>query len=1109
MNDDAPGGGAAGGREGDRPAKNENSGPQSRSTKQTVCLTCGFANPIGFRFCGDCGASLELSAEHIAQEDPQPERRQLTVLFCDLVGSSLLASRLDPEDFRILIRSYQTACTSVIRRYDGTVSRFVGDGILALFCYPRAHEDDAERAVLSGLDIVTAMTALPMLDGPARAETLAVRVGIATGLVVIEDLIGGGAAQKHDVVGETPNLASRLQGLASPNSVVIAAGTRSLVGERFNCVDLGVHRLHGFADPVRTWRVLAPRFVASRFEAAQPQRVTPLIDREEYLGWLRHLWQEAEQARGRVALLAGEAGIGKSRVIVALREEIAGTPYTALRYQCSPHYANTAMHPVIEHIERVAGIGREDTPAVKLSRLSAWLGTSPDASEAIPLLAALLSIPANEQFPLSVMSPQRQKERTFELLLESMERLASAWPLPIVFEDVHWIDPTTQEFLTQLIGRVPQMRALLVLTFRPNFSPPWPDQRHVEYRELTKLAPEHAIGLVERVAANRLPQVLIQQVVANTDGVPLFIEELTKAVAEAELPLAQQDASAVRTSWTALVIPSTLHDSLMARLDQLGPAKPIAQVAGAIGREFSYELLEAVAMLAPERLREGLRALEQSGLVHAEPRLPVESYAFKHALVQEAAYQSLLRSRRRELHLRIAEALESRFPQTARDAPELVAHHWTEAGAVEQAVAGWLAAGQRACERSEYREAIGHLRKGLELVPRLSDPDEQRSRELTLLLALGPALIMAEGAGTPEVGRLYVRALELCARLPESAPHFVAHWGWWRVSMDHRMGRARADKLLALAHNLGDSALLVQAHHSQWATLYMLGAHTECCRHIEAGLELYDPNHHHRHAALYGGHDARVCGLGERALALWLLGYPQEALVHVQSALAWAQQLRHVGSQAHAMDYAVVLHKFRRDVNAVYHGAGKLVAYASEQKLRVHRAKGAFFRGWARAILEDVDGGLSEMLDAIASEQSTDTPGDFTVYYEMLAETYGRAGRYDEGLHAVDEAFAQAARCGIVFWNAELHRRRGELLLASGGENAAAVACFQEALTCARSQEARSLELRAAIRLAQLHRQARELQAADAILRPVYESYTEGFDTPDLIEARELLEVPG
>jgi class 3 adenylate cyclase/predicted ATPase len=1023
-----------------------------------VCAACGFANPPEFRFCGGCGLSLE---RH------EPERRQLTVLFCDVVGSSLLASRLDPEELRELMLAYQSACTAVIRRFDGTVSRYVGDGILALFGYPRGHEDNAERAVRAGLEIISAMAKVPVPGG--GGGPLAVRIGIATGLVVVGDLIGEEAAERQAVVGETPNLAARLQGLAAPNSVVIAAATRALIGEHFRCVELGTHALHGFAEPVRACRVLAPQNAASRFQATLPARMGPLIDREELLARLRELWADAEKGAGRVVLLAGEAGIGKSRVVEAMLEHIVGTPYAALRYQCSPHYVNTALHPVIEHTERSAGIGREDTPSLKLAKLSAWLGAAPEAGEAVPLLAALLSIPPDERFPLPPMSPQRQKERTFELLIGFIDRLAAYWPVPIVFEDVHWVDPTTREFLGLLVERVRGRRALLILTFRPEeFSPPWREHEHVVQLELDRLEPEHASGLAHQVAGVRLPEPIIEQIVAKADGIPLFIEELMRAVLGTGLLAEPHGRHALGAPLPLLAIPSTLQDSLMARLDQMGPAKVIAQVAGAIGREFNYELLEAIVPLPRERLREGLEALQRAGLVYAESRVSGSIYAFKHALVQEVAYQSLLRSRRRELHLSIAEALERRFPQTARDAPELVAHHWTEAGNVERAVTGWLAAGRRAAERSEYREAIAHLRTGLALVAGLADAGVRRERELALLLALGPALITTEGGGKPEVRAVYQRSLELCAGMPESAEHFAAYWGWWRASMDLRAGREWADRMLGLGKSLGEPALLLQAHHCQWATHYMLGAHGACCHHIDCGLELYDPNRDHPYAALYAGHDARVCALGERALARWLLGHPEEALQHVQASLAWAKELQHVGSMAHAMDYALVLHRFRRDPEMVARHAEELMAYACEQQLHDHRAKAALFQGWARSLQGDGKQGLSQMLQGMAAFREIGTPEDVSLYYEMLAEAFGAAGRYEEGLRAVEDAFAQTARCGILFWNPELHRRRGELLRASGAPTAAAAACFREALECARAQAAVSLEQRAAHCLARL-----------------------------------------
>jgi len=1038
-------------------------------------------------------------------ERPQPERRQLTVLFCDLVGSTMLSNRLDPEEMRDLILSYQTACTSVIRRFDGTISRYMGDGILALFGYPRAHEDDAERAVRAGLDIVAAMATLPALGGASGAESLAARVGIATGVVVVGDLIGEGAAQEQAVVGETPNLAARLQGLASPNSVVIATGTRSLIGERFECENLGTHPLHGFANPVGVWRVLAPRFAGSRFEAAQRISVSKRVNREEQMRWLLQLWHEAGQNNGRVALLAGEAGIGKSRVVQALREQIADAPHSVLSYQCSPHYVNTALHPVIEHMQRAAEIGHEDTLPHKLEKLSTWLGPRPENSDSVSLLATLLSIPVDPRTPLPAMSPQRQKKRTFDLLLRLMQRLAADRPLLIVFEDVHWADPTTMEFLTLLIERARRMRALIVLTFRPEFAPPWSDQSHIEQRELKNLAPEHALELTQQVAAERLSQSVLEQVVAKTDGVPLFVEELTRAVL-GSAPLSEQVGGSTSDAASSLAIPSTLQDSLMARLDQLGPAKLIAQVAGAIGREFSSELLEAVAPYPAQRVRDGLRDLEHAGLVYAEPGAVALRYSFKHALVQEVAYKTLLRSRRRELHLRIAEVLEGRFPRTAHDAPELVAHHWTEAGVAERAIASWLAAGLRASQRSEYREAIGHLRRGLSLIPLLTDATIQRERELKLLLALGPALITTEGGGAPEVATVYARALELCEGSPESAPHFAAHWGWWRASMDLRTGRERADKMFALATNLRDPALMLQGHHCQWATLYMLGAHDECCKHIEHGLKLYNREHHHAHAALYGGHDARVCALGERALARWMLGRPREALEDAQAALGWANELRHVGSRAHAMDYVMVLHKFRRDAASVAACASELVAFSAEQHLRDHHAKGAFFRGWAHAMMDDLSAGISEMREAMAAFEGVGTPEDVSVYYEMLAEAFAKAGRYDDGLRAVEDAFAQTERCGIRFWSAELHRRNGELLFAaSHGKDAAVASSFENALACARDQRALTLELRAALSFARWRLKVGDAHAATEILRTVYERLTD-VDTPDAIEARQVLE---
>ena len=766
------------------------------------CPSCRFANPSGFRFCGACGSGLAVDGDHpIRPRQVTAERRQLTVLFCDLVGSTRLANSLELEELRDVIRAYQAACAESVRRYGGMISRFMGDGILVLFGYPHAHEDDAERAVRAALGMIDAVARLPRPAGVT--DPLAARVGIATGVVVAGDLIGDGSAEEEAVLGETVNLAGRLQTVAQPNTVVVARGTHALLGGRYVCDDLGAHRLKGFGDPVPCWRVVRPRAIASRFTAGGNAARAPLFGREDDVAWLLDLWRSAAGRRGRVAVLTGEAGIGKSRVAEAVCERL-GEACVPLRFQCSPHYTNRALHPVIHHIELAARIGLEDPAVTKLEKLSAWLESAAGGLRELAMLAALLSIPADVAPPLPAMSARRQKQDTFDLLLRTWRIEAGGRPFLIIFEDLHWADPTTLEFLSVLVERIDGMAALAVVTVRPHFAVPW-EAPHVTGRELQRLPREAALRLVEHVTgASGMPEAVVDQVVRRADGIPLFVEELTQAVLGLGIHAASGPAAA---------IPSTLHGSLMARLDQLGAGKFVAQVASAIGREFGYPLLRAIAPLPEERLRAELAALEQAGLVRSTGSAVGDAFAFKHALVQEVAYETLLRSRRRELHTLIAQVLQERFPQQARTTPELLAHHWTEAGDVDRAVGGWLAAGERASERSEYSEAMGHLRRGVDLVPRLTDPGQRRDRELALLLALGPVSMMVTGSGTADVACLYARAVELCGEFPTSGRHFAARWGSWLVAMDHRAGLERADDLLHLAQELGDPAHLVQAHH--------------------------------------------------------------------------------------------------------------------------------------------------------------------------------------------------------------------------------------------------------------------------------------------------------
>lgn len=980
---------------------------------QMVCPRCGFANPGQFRFCGSCGAPLVAAARTAAETPtprPQPERRQLTVLFCDLVGSSALSTRLDPEELRDLIRAYQEASTGVIRRFGGSISRYVGDGIRALFGYPLAHEDDAERAVRAALDVVRAVSAASV---PGSVERLAVRIGVATGLVVVGDVIGQGVAEEEAVLGETPNLAARLQGLGPPDSIVISAGTRALLGERFEYADLGVQTLHGFQDPVHAWRVLSVRPFWTRFRASSQALGMPLVGREEHLDALLRTWREAAQSGGRIVVLSGEPGIGKSRVVEALREKLERGTYLGAPFQCSPHYTNTALYPVIEHMGRSAGIGAEDSAALKLAKLSKWLGRVAEKRDALALLGALLSIDPDPRYPLPAMSPRRQKERTLELLLEYLKEMSDWRPVLAVLEDLHWIDPTTQEFLSLLTERISGMRVLAVLTCRPGFSAPWLTHPSVEVRQLEKLPTAQAVRLAGQVAGERLPKEVIEHLVARTDGVPLFIEELTRAVVDTGVPAEQQGRGALRQAPPSPAIPSTLRDSLMARLDQLGPAKLVAQVAGAIGREFSYDLLKLVVPLDGERLREGLRVLEDAGLAYAAAGdAPAAAYAFKHALVQEAAYGSLLHSRRRELHRTIAQALESYFPQTARDAPELVAYHWTEDSDMARAVDAWTAAGRRASERSEYREAIAHLRRALEVLQRLPADRAALEQGVDIRFELRNALL-----ALGEVN-------EMLQCLKEIEP---------------------------LLHELGDTRR--KARYSAFRCNYhfIAGEQEEAIRFGNLGLQ----------DAPRGG-DSPVTGelLYRMGQSYYALGRYREAIGILEDSLRYTADERERGG----FDLIVIPSVVSRTwlVSAlVEHGDFAPAAQHARRALEIARdadhPSSAVLARLAQGVLllrkGDFDGAVAVMEVGLELCDRW----SLRVWRPRLASTLGvacgRVGRAEEGLELARQALADAEQMQMKVDRAPLLVRLGQASLING-RIAEAIALGTEAVDIARARQA-------------------------------------------------------
>jgi class 3 adenylate cyclase/predicted ATPase len=1036
----------------------------------------------------------------------EAERRQLTVLFCDLVASTELAARLDPEEMREVIGGYQSAVAAAVAGLEGHIAKFMGDGVLAYFGYPKAHEDDAERAVRAGLAITGSIANLSI-----GGRKLSARIGIATGRVVVGDLIGEGAAQEAAVVGRTPNLAARLQGLAEPNTVVIAPGTRRLIGSLFELADLGMHELKGFGERVRAWRVVGAGKAESRFEALHGRHLTPLVGREEELHLLLARWRRAVGGEGQVVLLSGEAGIGKSRIVQALRERLAGQPYTLLSHYCSPYHTASALYPITGLLERAAGFARDDPPKARLDKLETLLARGTEGlAEAVPLIADVLGIAAEERYPSPNLSPERKARRTLEVLIEQVEGLAARQPVLALYEDVHWVDPTTLAALGLLIERVQRLPILLMITFRPEFVPPWSGHAHVTQLSLVRLTRRHGSAIVARLAGGKaLPEEILDEIVARTDGIPLFVEELTKTVLESGLLQEAGDHYELAGPLPPLAIPSTLQDSLMARLDLLAPLKEVAQTAAALGREFDHQLLVAVSASSERQLNDAVDQLVAAELIFRRGAPPDATYTFRHALVQEAAYNSLLKSRRQQLHARIAQALEEQFPEVAAHRPEVLARHLTDAALTEKAVGYWHRAGQLAAERFAHKEAIAHLTRGLELLKSLSETPAHAREEMRLQIALGVSLVTTRGP-SPEVAETYLRARQLAERIGDTRQAYAAVWGLWyfnHVRMRFKTARDLSYELLELAKREKDNELLLQAHHAAWPILLFGGEFLLCREHTEQGLALYDPQEHRSHALRYAGHDPGVCCRYHSALGLWLLGYPDQATVMAHGAVRLATELSQPHSLAIALGYVSFLHQFRGEAHLAQEYAEATIARAAEQAYLQYRATGSLIRGWAVAAQGDLAAGTAAIEQGLAALRAAGADVRRSYFLALLAEVYGRARRFDAAQSAIAEALAFAEQSGERWWEAELHRLQGEFLIAQSVQNRAeAEAYFHRALEVAQTQSAKAFELRAATSLARLWRdQSKHVEARD-LLAPVYGWFTEGFDSADLRNAKSLLD---
>jgi class 3 adenylate cyclase/predicted ATPase len=1034
---------------------------------------------------------------------PEAERRQLTILFCDLVASTALSRQLDPEDYRAAVRAYQAACAPVIERFDGHIAQYLGDGLLVYFGYPLAHEDDAQRAVWAGLAMIEAMGALATRLEQQQGVRLAIRVGIHTGPVVVGEM-GAGGRREQLALGETPNVAARLESLAAPNTMVISAASHQLVQGYFICDDLGAHALKGVDTPLQVYRVVGESGAQSRLDVPSPRGLTPLVGREAEVTLLLDRWAQVKDGLGQVVLLSGEAGIGKSRLVQVLKDHLTGEPHSRLECRCSPYHINSALYPVIDLWQRVLQFETVEAPADKLRKLEQMLAQYHlPLVETVPLFAALLSLPA-DRYPTLALTPPQQKQKTLEALLALLVAWTAQEPLLLIVEDLHWVDPSTLEFLSLLIDQGPTARILTLCTFRPQFPPPWPSRAHIAQLTLTRLPRPQVGRMVTAVTGGKaLPTEVVQQIVTRSDGVPLFVEELTELVLVSGLLREHEDHYALTGPLLPLAIPATLQDALMARLDQLAAAKAAAQLGATLGRQFSYELLRAVSPLDELELWRGLVQLVRAEVLYQRGALPQATYLFKHALIQEAAYQSLLKSTRQHYHQRIAEVLAAQFPETTATQPELLAHHYTEAGLQAEALPYWHQAGQRAIGRSAYAEAHAHLTTGLELLAIVPETPTRHQHELSLLIDLVWVLMATKGQAAPELEPVFTRAAALCQQGGESPQRFAVLKGlsvFHYMRAEYQAAQAVAEQLLDLAQHQHAPALLLEAHIRLGQTLFNIGAFAPARTHLEQARALFD-------ARGDATRDSETLCLRQLGRALCMLGYPEQAMQRSQEALTMAHALAHPFHLVETLFASALIQRYRRAWQTVQAHAEAMLALATEHGFVRHVAQGALFRGMALAGQGQSAAGLAQMRQGLAAYQATGSVVGMSGHLAQLAEAYGQMGQVEEGMPLLAEALAMVDTMGERHTEAELHRLHGELLLRQAVPEAqAAEACFQQALDVARRQQAKWWELRAAMSLARLWQRQGKRAEARELLAEIYGWFTEGFDTADLQDAKALLE---
>jgi class 3 adenylate cyclase/predicted ATPase len=999
---------------------------------------------------------------------PGGERRFVTVVFCDMVGSTALSEQLDPEEFRDILLAFRETCSGVISRFGGYLARYIGDALLIYFGFPQAHDRDAQLAVSSALGIVRAVHNLRETLRADIASQFGVHIGIHTGLVIAGELVSDSTHEASAIVGETPNIAARLESLAPPDTVYISRATHDLVSDYFHCRSLGAMRIAGLSRPLEAFEVLADRGVRGRLQVLSARRLSSLCGRENELRTLMARWQQTKEGAGQIVLISGEPGIGKSRLVQSLDDMLGGDLRTVLVAYCASHTTNSALFPIIDLLQGQAEIGVEASPAARRDKLETFVRGNDLPGDSAALLAPLLSIPLTEDG--ASPSPARQRRRTLEILVAWLQREAERRPTIFVIEDLHWADASTIEFLGLLLNQAPAMRLMVILTFRPEFQLAGLAQSQVTHLTLGRLTARDVEHIVDSVTVGKsLPYQVLHEVILRTDGVPLFVEELTKMVIESGTLREQADRYVLAQPLPPLGIPATLRESLMARLDGLANCKGLAQLAATLGREFSHDLLVAVAPLGEAELSICLARLIDAEVLYQKGTAPKARYLFKHSLIQETAYQSLLLSRRKETHGLIARTIEERFPEIATTQPEMLAHHFTRGGDAPKAVTYFQRAGRRALEQSANVEAIAHLTSGLNLLATLPPSAERDETEVDLQLMAGSALIATRGYAAPEVGRTYARARSLVQSLGKSLEHAPVLRGlqaYYQVRGPLRVARELSEEFLRLAEQAGDGMLLVEANRRLGWCLFCLGDIEGGRRGLEASLSRYDQSLSARHIGEYGS-DPGVQGAVNLAWLEWFAGHPDAAVRRSAEAVERARATGHSLSLAYALGVSAAVYQCLGRAAEAQELASETLALAEDKEIAYWAAWSTVLEGWAAADQGLVDEGITKMQNGLAAYRSTGAELFRPYSLALLVQVLGAAGREAEALAYIEQALESVQETDTRFFEAELYRLRGAIRLQIEMDSATALQDLATALTIAERQGAVMLELRAALSLVQ------------------------------------------